>query len=163
MKPAAWLKNYNDAHISERALAWADSFVGEKEQGHNAGPFVTMLLKAVSLPAGNAWCAAFISFCLRKAGFNGGPIGFGRARVKAWADWAFENDLIRNNPRRGDLFFWINKNGTGHIGFVLSSRDDLGRFRTLEGNTNPKGSREGDGVYKRDRGGATIRFIRWYA
>lgn len=134
--------------------------MGEKEQGHNAGPFVTMLLKAVSLPPGNAWCAAFVSYCLKKAGFTKGPTK-NRARVKAWADWGFEKGVITKHPQRGDLFFWLNQNGTGHIGFYLG--DDPDGMRVIDGNTNVAGSREGDGVYKHvRRKGASIRFIRWW-
>ena len=152
--PVSWLtdQGYASSRPSERAIAWADSFTGERESGWNGGKFVTMLLDALSVPRGSAWCAAFASYCLTKAGVKGGPMGWRRASVKRWVDWAFHNGrLYYSSPQRGDVFAWINDNGTGHMGFVLGAPDFSGEFRTIEGNSNKAGSREGDGVYKRSR------------
>ena len=163
--PVTWLtdKEYADAPLKERAVAQADSYVGSEEQGHNAGPFVTMLLKAIGLGPGYAWCGAFVSWCLVRAGFLGGP-KFGRGRVKNWVDWAHQNGrLYYSGPKRGDLFAWVNDDLTGHIGFVLSIPDFDGRFRTIEGNTNSAGSRDGDCVMKRSRTlGKRMMFLRWW-
>ena len=163
--PVKWLtdEEYAKAAKKDKALAWADSYVGQEEQGHNAGPFVTMLLKAIGLGPGYAWCAAFVSWVLVKAGFRGGP-KFGRGRVKNWVDWAYENGcLYYSNPKRGDLFAWVNRDLTGHIGFVLSVPDFDGTFRSIEGNTNIDGAREGDRVMKRARKlQPRMLFIRWH-
>ena len=80
------------------------------------------------------------SWCLVKAGFAGGPLS-GRAAVRNWARWADASGRVRSVPKRGDLFFWLNANGTGHIGFVTKA--DGVQFVTIEGNTNAGGSREG--------------------
>jgi hypothetical protein len=151
--PVKWLSDqeYEKASARDKALAWADSFNGQKEVGKNAGPFVTKVLASVGLKPGYAWCASFVSYVFSKAGVKAGP-KFNRARVKSWVDWAHrEGRLYYSAPKRGDLFAWINDDLTGHIGFVLSELDFAGEFRSLEGNTNSGGSREGDGVYKRTR------------
>lgn len=143
----------------ERALHFAHAAVGKREVGINAGPFVTQVLAAVGLGPGFPWCAAFVSWCLKSAGASGGPM-FGRAAVRNWAKWAKDNSRIVREPERGDLFYWLNQNLTGHIGFVTEVLP-TGEFRTIEGNTNDDGSREGDGVYRRVRDrNVRTRFIR---
>lgn len=163
--PVKWMTDaeFMAAPIREKALAVADSLVGQREIGDNRGPFVQRLLAKVGLGPGFPWCAAFISNCLVEAGFKGGP-SKGRAAVRNWAKWAVDTAQITKEPERGDLFFWLNPNGTGHIGFFLGFLpNSKTAFRTIEGNTNAGGSREGDGVYKRTRqiDGKT-KFIRWW-
>jgi hypothetical protein len=55
-----------------------------------------------------------------------------------------------DEPEPGDVFVIDHGHGLGHVGFVESFRPD-GLLVTVEGNTNPEGSREGDGVYRRTR------------
>lgn len=149
--PVRWLtdKAYRDSPIQEKALAWADSFVGKREEGRNAGPFVVMLLSSIGLKAGNPWCAAFLSYCLTKSGYLGGPT-WGRGSVKRWVEWAESKGKLSGSPERGCLVYWLNKNGTGHIEIFAGFGAD-GKYRTIGGNTNSDASREGDGVYKKLR------------
>jgi hypothetical protein len=51
----------------------------------------------------------------------------------------------------GDIV-WFTFGGTvpNHIGLVVGT-DGSGRVRTIEGNTNMQGGREGNGVYERVR------------
>lgn len=147
--------------IQERALIFASAQVGKREEGKNAGPFVTRLLAAVGLGAGFPWCASFVSFCLKAVGFNGGPAK-GRAKVRNWAGWAKTLGIHTPDPQRGDLFYWLNDNLTGHIGFVTEVHPN-GTFMTISGNTNDAGSREGDGVYRKlYTRSPRMRFIRWW-
>lgn len=129
-----------------------------REQGHNAGFWVSKFLASVGLPTGYAWCAAFASYCLKEAGYKGGPKS-GKAAVRNWAAWAMDTHRIVEHPQRGDLFYWLNSDGTGHIGFVVRNR---GQFvDTISGNTNEAGSREGDGIYRKAISiGPRMRFIR---
>jgi hypothetical protein len=56
--------------------------------------------------------------------------------------------------RRGDLFAWCDRAAwRGHIGFIVRMRRTARGWlaETIEGNTNDAGSREGDGVYRRQR------------
>ena len=163
--PVKWLtdQEYAQATNREKAVAWADSFDGQKEVGQNAGPFVAEVLKSVGLKTGHAWCASFVSYVFSKAQIKTGP-KLHRYRVRAWVDWGHEKGrLYYSHPKRGDLCARLNRNGTGHIGFVLSEPDFDGTYRTIEGNTNAQGSREGHGVFKRTRNLAEgFVFVRWW-
>lgn len=152
--------DYESAPVQERALAWASSFKGTREHGINRGPLVQRFLASVGLGPGYPWCAAFMSHVLRQAGYVGGPTK-GRAAVRNWAKWAKDENKVYLKPKRGDLFYWLNKNGTGHIGIVAEVNG--GTVRTYEGNTNAQGSREGDGVYEKSRQTSGLRFIRWWS
>ena len=48
------------------------------------------------------------------------------------------------------MFVIDHGHGLGHVGFVVEL-DPTDMLVTCEGNTNPGGSREGDGVYRRTR------------
>ena len=159
ISPVNWLTDeaYLAAPLGERTLAWADYFATLKvrEIGVNRGYWVERFLKAVGLGPGYAWCAAFLSFCLLKAGRPDFGPKKGRAAVRNWKRWAAQNNLLigKDKVARGDIGGWLNSNQTGHIFLIRSVErgDHLTRVGTLEGNTNDAGSREGDGVYKRER------------
>lgn len=119
-----------------------------REQGWNRGKWVERCLRAVGLGPGYAWCAAFVALCADLAECSIGPKS-GRGRVANWAKWAKEDNRIGFKPQRGDLMYWLNKDGTGHIGVVSDSHDFF--VETVEGNTNAEGSREGDGAYRKTR------------
>lgn len=150
-------ERYTEMPSWERALHVAASLVGQREEGRNAGPFVTKILGAVGLGPGFPWCAAFVSYALRKAGYGGGP-SHGRAAVRNWAAWARKEGRIIAKPERGCLFYWLNSNLTGHIGFVAQVHEF--KVTTIEGNTDDGGSREGDGTYRRERPIKGLGFIR---
>jgi hypothetical protein len=159
-----WLRteDYRNLPISERILMLAAARVGERESRvkKNQGEFVDMCLAAVGLRPGYAWCAAFVYWLCRTAGVPADllPQRRSAAAVINWDRWARANQIITTSPRRGDLMFWLNSNGTGHMGIVTSVNGD--EFRSIEGNTNESGSREGDGVYRKTRKmGGKIQFI----
>jgi hypothetical protein len=147
------------------ALVYADHLVGQREQGRNAGSFVTKLLGAVGLGPGFPWCAAFVSYCLKYVGLTDGPKR-GRAAVRNWVKWAIDNKRLVSVDvvRPGDLFAWLNKDGTGHIGFVrdlyFHGASQKWKIKTIEGNTNDAGVREGDGVYRKVRSVNGLLFIK---
>lgn len=140
---------YRVAAIPERALAWASSQVGARETGRNKGPEVDRYLASTGLSPGYPWCAAFVNWCIRKVGKSLAP-RTGRAAVFSWANWAEESGRLSQTPKRGDLFFWLDRRGFGHIGFVTSVLPG-GVFTTIEGNTDEAGSREGVKVARRVR------------
>lgn len=155
--PVTWLTDakYSTAPLSERIVAWADSQVGVREHGWNKGPEVVGYQSAAGLGSkgGFAWCAAFVYWCCERAGADMSklPPRGKCAAVRNWRVWAIASGLGASVPDRGVLFYWLNRDGTGHIGICLS-KPKLGVFRTIEGNTDSgAGSREGDGVYKRTR------------
>lgn len=58
--------------------------------------------------------------------------------------------LLRvKNPQAGYIFIIINRDGTGHTGFVLSVEGNT--IITIEGNSNNDGSREGNEVVRNKR------------
>lgn len=152
-----WLtvEQYGKMPAFERGLNWAGLYAnqGVREIGWNAGPQVERFLASVGLGKGYAWCAAFCYHCLKRGGAKDLPKRWKAAGVRHWVVWAEKERRLWDEPRRGDLFFWLNENGSGHIGFVRLVRwkDKRPSVLTIEGNTNPGGSREGDGVYRKTR------------
>lgn len=156
--PVKWMDGvkYLYAKRTEKAVAWADALVGIREHGNNKGADVEEITEFAGLgdQGGYAWCAMFVYYILRKAGIaekdlpKRGPC----AAVRNWVSWAERNGRLRDQAKRGRLFYWLNDGGrTGHIGICIGP-SVLGVIRTIEGNTDgEKGSREGDGSYKRTR------------
>lgn len=111
---------------------------------------------------GAPWCAAFVS--------QVGVQALGRSRwpmeqtaiAHRMFEWAEMRNLAMATPHTGDIFciWYESRQKYGHVGFVINSTGD--RYTTLEGNTGPGGSREGYGVFQRER---TVKpgdaFIRW--
>lgn len=130
----------------------------------NHGAMVRAILASVGLAEGNPWCMAFVSYA------GHGVLGARWPLPRTGScDVALEaaraHGLTVTAPARGDLFLIMkSRTDATHVGFVTGVDAD-GRFRTLEGNTNAGGGREGDGVYQRVRGGAVDRaaylFVRW--
>lgn len=138
-----------NASLGERALfvARSQERLKVREVGRNWGPLVRLYLKAAGLVSPAAWCAAFVTYCLREAGADRKKLPRYPASTWWWWNWANATGRNRDIPKRGRLFVWNNDPG-GHIGFCL---DGSANFPTIEGNTNKAGSREGDGVYERRR------------
>lgn len=141
--------------------------------GENRGEKVRTYLAnaAINVPA--PWCAAFAQWCSDAAARIVGvpnPLDavvrealvqdyvtlaedpFSQLRIVG-ADHALPGDLIA---------FRFGGSRWNHIGFVMDAPDHQS-VATVEGNTSPEGSREGDGVYLKTRkviAGRTT-FIRW--
>ena len=127
--------------------------------GPNKGPEVERFLGAVGLPAGYPWCVALQYWGFQQAAANlnmPNPLPQTAGVLRHW-DMAPEkvkigpdaptDDLRNITP--GTLFCIRHGEEHGHMGMVLAA--ESGGLRTIEGNTNVAGSREGDGVYKRVR------------
>lgn len=149
--------DYAALPIRERALHVARSLDFVRETKSNDGYWVRLFLKLAGVGIPAPWCAAFVWYCLKKAGFEGKGPKF-PASTYYWFVWARDSRRLiqpihKNDAKarvmRGDLFIWNGKNG-GHIGFVLRVLPN-GDFQTLEGNTNTAGAREGIGVFERVR------------
>lgn len=137
-------------------LDTARTYVGVKEKtGHNDGYFVEKFLSSVKRKKGDAWCAAFVSYCLTQTKVKVPTIRSGLAR-----DFKLKNSIAAKDVLRGKvtippgtLIIWQNGTTiTGHVGIVISWQKASGT--TVEGNTSSgrKGSQaDGDGVYVRQR------------
>ena len=155
------------------------SYIGVREAtGRNDGPQVEMFLQHVGLRKGEPWCAAFVSYCLHKAGRASAP-------YSGWSPAFFpERYRIRRDTTLlpGDVFgiYYQNLRRIAHVGFVdtvlyihirqgTNPKQPVRYFApntdfipTVEGNTNNNGSREGIGVFRKLRPIKTLRYISRY-
>lgn len=154
------------------ALNIARTQLGVKEHppGSNWGPRVKTYLASAGIKSPAPWCAAFVTYCLTRAGYH--VTTPGPASVESWEQWANRHGYLVNRPLRGDLvcYDWDANNWYDHIGFVervlalrWRGRQFIGLAMTIEGNTS-SGSRgdqsNGGGVYRRRRWIKHARFVR---
>jgi hypothetical protein len=155
--------------LSEAIVEIAKKEIGVTEiNGSNCGPRVNEYKAATWLPAnkGWPWCAAFVCWCVREALTMTGikeTKTFKRPRTAgAWdfENWSKDQDNSTNTkkPHRGDI-----QSGDiviftfSHIGIATSAPDKNGNVRTVEGNTDGAGSREGGAVLAKTRHISKIR------
>jgi hypothetical protein len=113
---------------------------------------VETYLRYVGLKKGHAWCAAFLSWVYGQAGYT--------LPKSAWSPQLFPATRLRKVPAPAlvlGIYFPALKR-IAHVGLVTELQHDW--VHSIEGNTNPAGSREGEGVYRRLR---HKRFISSYA
>ena len=144
--------------LAVQTVRVAETKVGVHEVGSsNSGKWVDLFLKAVYLPGGYAWCAAFVSWCFVSAmlrlklvkDYEAGrdllhDLMYGNAAyVPNWLRAAREGRTVRgwrivlvpaDKARAGDIvIFW----GGGHIGLLRKAGWLLRLWRrTVEGNTS---------------------------
>lgn len=135
--------------------------------GQNRGPWVRLYM------AGNegqewAWCAGFACFCLKQACDSLGqqlPIATSFS-CDALAQSARNKGRLLEQPASANRkkvtagsFFLVRKTSTDwtHTGIVSEAGSDT--MKTIEGNTNDDGSREGYEVCARIRGYNSMDFI----
>lgn len=151
--------------LAEKIVALAKLEVGVEEvNGSNCGPRVNEYKAATWLPAKESWpwCAAFVCWLVREA-MKGGTYTFERPRTAgAWdfESWSLAQDSSTwmKKPHGGDIepgdiiIFTFS-----HIGIAISKPDAKGYVRTIEGNTDGEGSREGGAVLQKLRHVSKIR------
>jgi hypothetical protein len=127
--------------------------VGVREQrNRNDGHRVETYLKYTGHSKGAPWCAAFVSWCLGKAGIKNPRTAWSPALLPQeriiWKN-GWQKEKIQ--PQAGDVFgiWYASKKRIAHCGFI--DKWDESIIITVEGNTNEAGSREGDGVYRKRR------------
>lgn len=137
--------------------------VREIPRGSNRGPEVDAYLTSVSASLlGQPWCMAFVYWCFAKASANIGVANPAPKTASVWRSWEMVHEartanIVSAAEARADpdrlipgMVFYIDTGGrSGHTGFVTGLAD--GKLVTLEGNTNNDGSREGYGVFTRNR------------
>ena len=145
-----------------RAAKIAEKWVGITEKGVNASfsndVFETMM-KKVGWRSGESWCMYLAkaihveTFAKDKDKIN--KVLTGSTQVSwqnAKKDTSGTYKVVTNgNPQRGDIVIWQHTNDTskGHAGIVVGRNGNT--FKTIEGNTNNGGSREGDKVLLQTR------------
>jgi hypothetical protein len=166
--------------VQEKVVTIYTSQIGVRElTGQNDGVAVDMYLSATGFNdnkayraktgKGYAWCAAFVTWSLKRAS-NDLNIQI-KNPASAWApSWFppantiyYKGNFEKSKPERADVFgiYFAKDNRIGHVGFIDSWPP--GEYvTTVEGNTNNAGSREGDGVYRKKRLKANIHKVsRW--
>jgi hypothetical protein len=141
--------------------------VGVVETSENQGPGIQKYWTATNYPGGYNdrayWCAAFVCWCVKQSGIFSeadrpksascfkAPDSF-----EAWARTKSPNVVLTTRPQRilaGDIVIF----SFSHIGIATSASDLNGVFRTIEGNTNTAGARNGIGVFEKSRNISVIR------
>lgn len=149
----------------------ARRYIGVTETGNNlAGDSKELLaifksddLKIKGKTDGYPWCAAFVSYCIQKlckqSPYFSGLIPPREASVNRLLTlWAKNNHcLIFTNrskdlqPKKGDIVVFT----FSHVGIIEDTQGAT--LRTIEGNTNDAGSREGTMVARKTRAKSLIR------
>lgn len=146
--------------------------------GNNCGPRIREYQAKTSEPPGAwPWCAAFICFLFWETLQSPevvaelGLSGDGSVSIESWRpktalaygfeDWGREHHLQvlpeTAIARPGDIVTY----DFSHVGLVVDNQQPGVSIRTIEGNTNKAGSRDGDGVYNKFRDQHLVRrFIR---
>jgi hypothetical protein len=112
-----------------RIVQVACSQVGVRENpaGSNRGVEVDAYLRPTGL-SGVPWCAAFVSWVLREAGLE-------HRYTPSAAQLLRHLRPVVSPALPGDIFGWINPDGTGHVGLVIGVGDALDVVATCEGNS----------------------------
>ncbi len=136
-----------------------EKIVREIPPGSNRGPDVEKYLASVGRNPGDAWCAAFVYWCVQRASSSLGlenPLKRTGRVSSLWDDAVNRKSVIHiDDVRRGAdippgvIFCAVYADGRGHTGFVKSKNGDS--LRTIEGNTRPVDRSAGEGVHPRRR------------
>ncbi len=129
--------------------------VQEHPRGTNTGPEVDRILRSVGLDPGNAWCASNWGCYLIDSGVPREALpelaGLVHGLDGSCADWAKKEGRIAKAPERGMAGLIFHTERTGHLVTIPGVLDDGRHLRTIEGNSNDEGSREGYEICRRVR------------
>ena len=145
--------------LASATVAFAATQIGVREDPplSNRGREVEAYLASVGVPPGNAWCAAFVYFCVAQAAKakglanplpkTGGVLDMWRKALKAGLPCLTTQQAVAapGLVSSGMIFVMDFGEGKGHTGFVKELVG--GRLSTIEGNSNDDGSRDGVGVF----------------
>lgn len=151
------LRKIDTAQIRQRNLLvrTAAAELGVRElTGNNDGLRVEAYLASAGLAKGNPWCAAYLSWVFRKAGFSQPRTG--------WSPSLFPASRLTKRALPGDIIgiYFPDMKRVAHVG--LLERIDGDWCVSIEGNTSGVGSREGSGVFRKRRHIRTIyQFADW--
>lgn len=149
------MKRFPDG-FSEKLLSVAVGQIGKREIGVNGGLAVRAYQSATWMDPGPwPWCAAFVCWCFKVASMShlhDLPLPQ-TPSARGLLDWGNRHaSRIVGPPFKvspGDVVVY--RFPTGHHCGIVSQRIDGNTFEAVEGNTNLRGSREGDGVFMRRR------------
>lgn len=146
--------------MRSRIVPVAGLFVGwvKEATGANDGPWVEAIQRITGNRRGDPWCASFVAMICDIAFQGKNPLPrtascdvlLEAARTRGW---------LQDEPIAGDVFLVMRtKTDAVHTGIVTA----VGQLavKTIEGNTNSGGSRDGWGVFARERNRKGLVFIR---
>jgi hypothetical protein len=153
-------------HLLTKTLDVARSQLGVMEDplGSNRGPQVDQYLRSVGLGPGFFWCMAFVYWCFNEASQQlnrQNPMIRTGGCLRQWNECngkKIKGTDALNNPslvKPGHVFIMDHGGGMGHTGIVTTVEG--GNIRTIEGNSNSGGSRNGIGVVELNRKINTIK------
>ncbi len=153
---ANWPGLPGDSVVSnEPIVAIAQSQIGVKEAtGNNDGVEVEAYLAATGLKKGEPWCAAFLSWVFKQAGYE--------QPVTGWSPALFPLARQVKVPAPGIVFgiYFPSLKRIAHCGIIEQVKGNF--IFGIEGNTNLSGSREGNGVHRKLRHVKSIyRYADW--
>lgn len=132
--------------------------------GHNDGPVINAIQASTGNASGDPYCQSTTWYV--GSGVLGARWPMPKtASCQAALAHARALGLERATPQRGDQFFVLDANGIAHHTGLVEAVDGGGRWKSLEGNTNDDGARDGVGMFRRIRGAGPDRnrytFARW--
>lgn len=131
-----------------------ESQIGVTEAtGRNDGAVVESYQRVTGNRRGDAWCASFVAWCLKRTGLRVNGNGAARSWfTPAHTVYVRSTNGIRNFNKlalkRGNTgsLYYAKLGRIGHIFFIDNIHGDY--IITVEGNTNSGMSREGGGVFR---------------
>lgn len=131
----------------------AKQYIGFEEKPANTGfknAEFEKKMKAVGFESGHAWCAYFAELCFKEAYPEKNKELdklFSASAVQTFFNFQKAGYKISATPVADSLVIWQNQKAgkpmwNGHAG-IVSEVIDKATFRSIEGNTNDDGSREG--------------------
>lgn len=135
-------------------------FVGWVQEAtkQNDGRWVEAIQRLTGNKKGDAWCASFVAMVLDIAYRGKNPLPI-TASCDVLLEAARTAGTLTDTPAVGDVFLVMKSPADAvHTGVVTA----VGKLavKTVEGNTNDDGSRDGYGVFARERKLAGLAFIR---
>lgn len=122
---------------------------------------VSRYLAYTDLGYGYEWCAAFVSYCFGKVGYDAprtpwSPALFPKSKV-IWSYHDQRSRPVRLQPGMVWGIYIGSKKRIGHVGFVDSYNN--GVVTTVEGNTSDPQGKTPNGVYRKRRLWRTIHSV----
>lgn len=145
--------------IQDEIVKVALSYVGKRETPNNSGftdKDFEKRMKDVGWEKSLSWCSFFCELVWKEA-YNNPVVNkeldkfFSGSATTTYKNFDLSGTWkTSQKPVKGALAVWRYANGwKGHIGIVTEVGD--GSFKTVEGNTNSEGGREGIEVAKKNR------------
>lgn len=145
----------NPEIMKNKIVEIAESYIGQEEKIKNSGfknSWFEKLMRGVGFYTGAPWCAFFAKLVWKEAGVDHSLIS---GSVRQTMLNATKAGNWHTYPVEGAIVVWMTfKNGkpkrTGHVGILVGPQQLMVTnsfiYKTIEGNTNKSGSREGTDV-----------------